>query len=79
MTVKEYCNKTQRSEITLMLIEELKQFSTTDDYILGVLANSKNEEDRRTILNYIQHGTDVTYESIILLSLELGQNREKSI
>lgn len=77
MTVEEYCNAKQRSDVTLELIEKLKQFSTDDDYILGALADSEFDEDRKLIIEYIDNGEDVSYESVILFSLEVGQQREK--
>ncbi len=77
MTVEEYCNAKQRSDVTLELIEKLKQFSTDDDYILGTLADSEFDEDRKLIIDYIDNGEDVNYESVILFSLEVGQQRDK--
>lgn len=77
MTVEEYCNDKQRSDVTLELIEKLKQFSTDDDYILGTLADSEFDEDRKLIIDYIDNGEDVNYESVILFSLEVGQQRDK--
>ena len=56
---------------------ELKQFSTDDDYILGALADSEFDEDRKLIIEYIDNGEDVSYESVILFSLEVGQQRDK--
>ena len=77
MTVEEYCNSKQRSDVTLELIEKLKQFSTDDDYILGTLADSEFDEDRKLIIDFIDNGEDVNYESVILFSLEVGQQRDK--
>lgn len=77
MTVEEYCNAKQRSDVTLELIEKLKQFSTDDDYILSALADSEFDEDRKLIIEYIDNGEDVSYESVILFSLEVGQQRDK--
>ena len=51
MTVSEYCETKQRSKTTLELIEKLRQFSTDDDYILGVLADSEFDEDRQLIID----------------------------
>lgn len=77
MTVTEFCNNKQRSKITLELIEKLKQYSTDDDYILGILADSEFDEDRKLIIDYIDKGEKVDYENIILFSLEVGQKRDK--
>ena len=77
MTVSEYCETKQRSKTTLELIEKLRQFSTDDDYILGVLADSEFDEDRQLIIDYIQRGEDVSYENVILFSLEVGLQRDR--
>ena len=79
MTVSEYCETKQRSKTTLELIEKLRQFSTDDDYILGVLADSEFEEDRQLIIDFIDNGQNVNYESVVLFSLEVGQERDQSL
>ena len=77
MTVSEYCETKQRSKTTLELIEKLRQFSTDDDYILGLLADSEFDEDRQLIIDFIDKGQNVNYESVILFSLEVGQERDR--
>ena len=76
MTVAEYCKKRQRSDTTLKLISRLRQYSN-DDYILGVLAESSFDEDRQLIIDFIEQGENVSYETIILFSLEIGLQRDK--
>ena len=77
MTVSEYCETKQRSKTTLELIEKLRQLSTDDDYILGVLVDSEFDEDRQLIIDFIDKGQNVNYESVILFSLEVGQERDR--
>lgn len=77
MTVSEYCKLKQRSNTTLELIKKLKQFSADDDYILGILADSEFDEDRKLIIDFIDNGENVDYESVILFSLEIGQQRDR--
>ena len=72
LTVAEYIKKKNPSEITLRLIEKLRAFSEDDDYILGTLAESPFDEDRQLIIDYIDNGKDVSYENILLFSLEVG-------
>lgn len=79
MTVSEYCSVKHRSQTTLELIEKLRQFSRDDDYILGVLAESEFDEDRKLIIDYIEKGEDVSYENVILFSLEVGQQRDRML
>ena len=79
MTVDEYARNNNPSKVTLELIEELKRFSHDDDYILGTLADSPYDEDRQLIIDYIKKGKDVSYENVILFSLEVGQKRKKML
>jgi hypothetical protein len=57
------------------LTEKLKTISNDPDFILGVLSNAKDNEDRQSIIDYIDLGVNVTYENILLLSLKLGNER----
>ena len=79
MTVNDYCEKRQRSDVTLKLIEKLKRFDDTDDYIFGVLSQSPYDEDRQLIIDYIDKGKDVSYENVLLFSLEIGLQRDKQL
>ena len=58
------------------LFEKLRFFYNNGDFILGVMCNAPHEDDMKTILKYIEKGKDVTRESLILLSLELGNKRD---
>ena len=79
MTLEEYFKKRPPSAVTLELVERLKAFSEEDDFIVGTLVESKPDEDRQRIIDYIDHGVDVSYENIILFSLELALEREKQM
>ena len=76
MTVEEYIQKKNPSKVTLQLIEKLRSFSQEDEYVIGVLSNSAHEDDRKLIIDYIDYGKDVSYETVFLRSLELGQTRK---
>ena len=54
-----------------------KEFNPDKDFVGGVISNTKNDEDRQNIIDYIQNGDDVTAENVILLSLHLKQEHEK--
>lgn len=58
------------------LFEKLRAFCNNRDFVLGVMCNAPHEDDMKTILEYIEKGEDVTIESLILLSLELGNKRD---
>lgn len=66
------------AEIKRKLIEKLKTVSEDKDFLVGVVSNAKHDEDRETIIEYIDNGKDVSYESLLLLSVWLGNEREKA-
>lgn len=65
------------SDTTVLLFNKLKAFYNNKDFVLGVMCNAPNDEDRKTIIEYMEKEQDVTIENLILLSLELGNNREQ--
>lgn len=74
MTLNQYVNNKKISQTTLLLIEKLKLFWENDEeFIIGVLVDLKSDSERQQLIDYIDNGKDVSYESIILFSLELGQ------
>lgn len=77
MTLEEYLKKHPPSAVTKELIQRLQQFSREDDYILGTLAESPYDEDRQLIIDYIDHGEDVSYSNVLLFSLEVGLRRDQ--
>lgn len=65
------------NSIKRKLFDVLKEFNPDKDFVGGVISNTKNDEDRQNIIDYIQNGDDVTAENVILLSLHLKQEHEK--
>lgn len=65
------------AEIKSKLIEKLKTISEDNDFLVGVVSNAKHNEDRETIIEYIDKGEEVSYEQILLLSVWLGRERKK--
>ncbi len=78
MTLKQYIKTKNLSEKGLYLVDKLKKYSHDDDYIIGVLLDVKSEEDKQLLIDYIENGEDVSYESIILYALDLSLQREKN-
>jgi hypothetical protein len=63
-------------DIKRELFNKLNDFYHDKDFVVGVMSNAKHDEDRKTILQFIENGEDVTIESIILLSLHLSNERK---
>lgn len=59
------------------LFDKLKEYHNDKDFVCGVVSNTQNDEDRQTIINYIDNSEDVTIENIILLSLHLKNERNR--
>ena len=77
MTLDEFAKRKNLSALGLELMEKLKQFSSDNDFIIGVLLDVYDEEDKQALLDYIENGKDVSYENVNLYALELGQERDK--
>ena len=56
----------------------LREIYDNRDFVLGVLSNATHPDDRRTILEFIEKGEEVTTENLILLSVDLDIKRKKS-
>lgn len=52
------------------LIRLLKTIFNNYDFILGVMSEVKNEEDKKDLINYIKSNPNITAEEISLISLE---------
>ncbi len=59
------------------LFDKLREFHNNKDFVGGVMSNVSHDDDRKTIIDYINNGEEVTVENIILLSLHLSNEREK--
>lgn len=70
-------DKSKESELSKKLIDEIKKISEDEEFVAGVFANVYNDEDKKTLLEYIERGEDVDYEQVILNSVWLGQQRDK--
>ena len=66
------------SKLAIELFNKLKAFNDDKDFILGVMCNAPNDNDMKVILEFIDNGENVSVENLILLSLELGDNRERN-
>ena len=65
------------SETAILLFNKLKTFNNNKDFVLGVMSNAPHYEDMKKIIEYMDNGQHVTIENLILLSLELGNNRDE--
>lgn len=59
------------------LFDKLREFHHNKDFVGGVMSNVSHDDDRQTIIDYIDNGDDVSVENIILLSVHLCNKREK--
>lgn len=76
MKLLEYLVDKKITNTTLNLIEMLKIYSENDDeFIIGILNDLETDYERNLVLEYIKKNINVSYESILLFSLEIEQNR----
>lgn len=71
-------SKTKNNKLAKELVDELKKYDDDIEFLLGVMLDVDNDEDKRALLDYIKYNDDVDYEQILLNSLYLSQQREKS-
>lgn len=79
MTYPDYCyflNGKLRSDKALELSKLLEDISKDPEFILGVLNDLKNDEENQMVIHYIKNGNDVSFENIILLSLDINLKRK---
>lgn len=65
----------EMSHTTKELVEELRKIWDYDEFVDGVLAFADNEEDRKSVLNFIRAGDDVTSDTVNLCALDLNIKR----
>lgn len=70
-------SKTKNNKLAKELVDELKKYDDDIEFLLGVMLDVDNDEDKRALLDYIKYNDDVDYEQILLNSLYLSQQREK--
>ena len=61
---------------TQNLISELRNIFDDDEFVRGILTFADNEEDRTTLLKFIQAGDDVDIETVCVMAVELSNARE---
>ena len=79
MTYPDYCyflNGKLRSDKALELSKLLEDISKDPEFILGVLNDLKSDEENQMVIHYIKNGNDVSFENIILLSLDINLKRK---
>ncbi len=62
-------------ETRKILVSKLKEIYNNRDFVVGVMSNATHIDDRKTIIDFIDKGEDVTAENIILLAVHLDQKR----
>ena len=60
------------------LISLLKQFSTDPEFIRGIIDLLYNDNDKQTMIDFIEHGENPSRETIILFSLDMANKRDEN-
>ena len=63
----------EKTRVKNELISKLQTISDDREFLLSVINTVRTVEDRKTVINYIDTGENVTYENVILLSLTLHE------
>ena len=66
------------SKVRVTLLNKLRELFDDEEMILGVMVDTKNDEDAQSMLDYLNNDdTDKSYEQVILQSLDLNLKRKK--
>ena len=71
---EEYVRKT--SGIKRILADKVYSVYPNYDYVCGVLLHTKTDEDCQRVLNYIEDHPDVHITTLVLLALQIDQERK---
>ena len=63
--------------VSKKLYSALKNVYDNPDFIKAIFVYAEVEEDRQTILDFIDRGNDVDVETISVLAMDLSDAREK--
>lgn len=63
------------SKITSEFIRLIRTIWDDDEFVLGMLTFADNDDDRQTIIDFINAGEDVDIETVSVLALELDRRR----
>lgn len=57
------------------LTKKLREIEDDNDFVFCVSKMAKTEDEKAQILKYIEIGKDVSYETIILMAVDIARNR----
>ncbi len=78
ITLEEYLSRITVTETTEKLIEKLKLYWCEDEeFLLAALVYLKTDEEKKLMIDFIERGEDVSYESITLFCLELYEEKKR--
>ena len=66
----------EQTKIKNELIEKLKTVSEDKEFLLSIINHARHIEDRKLLIDYIDNGEDVAYESLILLAITLYEKEQ---
>lgn len=64
------------SKVTKQLELKLRELFDDDEFVEGILIYAYDERDRKTILDFINSGDDVSVETVTVLALNLCDQRD---
>lgn len=64
------------NELAVELGKKLKNVYDNKNFIIAVLSYADNEEDQKSIMDFIDNGVDVTDETILVYAMGLADIRD---
>lgn len=81
MNYPKYCyyrNGSLRSQKAIRLGKLLERFSKDNEFIMGVLNGLRSDQEVQLVIDHVENNEEASYESVILLSLDISLQREQS-
>ena len=66
----------KNSSVGIELVKKLRDYRDNKDYVRGVLVYTNNEEDAKRLIEFIDAGNNVDYETIYVYAMELADIRK---
>lgn len=63
--------------LSLKLVKRLEELWNDKEFVIGTMSSARTEEERATLLDFIEHGENVNVETVSTFSLLLEKERNQ--
>lgn len=70
--MNEFMKTISDDELEILLIDKLRSIRDNNDFIYSVMLYVDTRDKRLELLNFIENGEDVNYETVTVLAIDLS-------